>query len=177
MSKKKKSGARTSSGQLSRAKKAIYHETDPARLVRMRDAALTSISNPLWGTQIGQMHLRGEINAIQLSAGQKWFQLLRAYQQAIGAKTIAPQSLEIGRGSSDPDIETEHGRKLATREAAITAEFEKAVSAIGSGSERDKALRRLAEDCALDFSERRHAICGLDLLAGIYGLTSNRICA
>lgn len=177
MSKKKKSGARTNSGQLSRAKKAIYHETDPARLVRMRDAALTSISNPLWGTQIGQMHLRGEINAIQLSAGQKWFALLRAYQQAIGAKTIAPQSLEIGRGGSEPDIETERGRTLAAKEEAVAAEFEKVVSAIGSGSDRDRALRRLAEDKALDFSERRAAICGLDLLAMCYGLTNSRVCA
>src|SRR5690348_6872410 len=104
MSKKKKSGLRTASGQLSRAKKAIYHETDPARLVRMRDEALSRVSNPLWGTQIGQMYLRGEINAVQLSAGQKWFALLSAYQQAIGAKSIAPQSFEIGRGGSEPDI-------------------------------------------------------------------------
>jgi hypothetical protein len=177
MSKKKKSGARTNSGQLSRAKKAIYHETDPARLVRMRDAALTSISNPLWGTQIGQMHLRGEINAVQLSAGQKWFMLLAAYHQAIGARSIAPQSLEIGRGSSEPDTETERGRKLAEREQAITAEYDKVLRSIGSGTERDKALRRLADDKALDFYERRQAICGLDVLAGVYGLTNNRICA
>lgn len=177
MSKKKKSGLRTASGQLSRAKKAIYHETDPARLVRMRDAALTSVSNQLWGTQIGQMHLRGIINAVQLSAGQKWFALLEAYKQAIGAKSIAPQSLEIGRGSSEPDTETERGRNLAAREQAITAEYNKVLQSIGSGSDRDKALRRLADDKALDFEERRHAILGLDLLAEIYRLTNSRVCA
>lgn len=177
MSKKKKSGVRTASGQLSRAKKAIYHETDPARIVRLREEALSRVSNPLWGTQIGQMHLRGEINAVQLSAGQKWFALLAAYRQAIGAKSIAPQSLEIGRGSSEPDIETDRGLRLAERERAVTAEYNKIIQSVGSGSERDRALRRLADDKALDFYERRQAICGLDALAFAYGLTNNRFCA
>lgn len=143
----------------------------------MRDEALARAGNPLWGTPLGQMHLRGEINAVQLSAGEKFIVLLSAYNRAIGAKSVASPSLEIGRGAAQPDPDTEVGEKIAERERIVMDEYEAVMRLIGSGTSRDRALRRLADGKAIDFAERRDAICGMDILAVYYHLTNSRVCA
>lgn len=175
MPRKKRTVPRTPSGAISRARALIFKETDPTHLVRLRDAAVQSVANPLFGSELGRLHMSGIINAIQLSAGQKWTRIFQLYQRIIGAKQIHPQSLQLGAASHDPDPESEGGKKQTDLEMVIRAEYDGAIKAIGHGSEREKVLRHLADDQAIPYFERQHAICGLNRLADFYRLTNAKL--
>ena len=54
----------------------------PTEISRLRDAALAGMKDPIWGTQLGILHLSGKLTTSQLAAGKRWAELARDYSAA-----------------------------------------------------------------------------------------------
>ena len=54
----------------------------PTEISRLRDAALAGMKDPIWGTQLGILHLSGKLTNSQLAAGKRWAELARDYSTA-----------------------------------------------------------------------------------------------
>ena len=67
----------------------------PTEISRLRDAALAGMKDPIWGTQLGILHLSGKLTNSQLAAGKRWAELARDYSAAVGAPR-APRSGRLG---------------------------------------------------------------------------------
>lgn len=171
MGRAKKAGKRTPSGQLSRAGKQAMRAVPLVEIARERDAYLADRGDPLWGSGIGKMHLTGKISLAELESGRRWFNMLAAYYSAIGAKDIKSACLEVGVGGHEPDPDSDLGVELAAKEKSIVDEYQRTLSAIGSASPANRALRMLYRDDYLDFQELAYAISGLKALSIYYRLT------
>jgi len=159
---KRKLGKRTPSGQLSRAvKQPAQAGIAPAVFGRVRDALAADLIDPIWGTQLGQMHLRNEIDTVQFDAAKRWFNVLNDYFQK--SSTSQPG---IGNGEADPN--SEPGRK-----GQPTA-YDRGLRVLSKDSLSEKAVRRLFRGEYLDFAERLHAANGLNVLAHHYKFTNAR---
>ena len=77
----------------------------PTEISRLRDAALTGMKDPIWGTQLGILHLSGKLTNSQLAAGKRWAELARDYSTAQQSpKPPRSPALEASAGSAvDPD--------------------------------------------------------------------------
>lgn len=174
-----KSGPRTPSGQLSRAGRAAAQAIAPAALARARDAVLALLADPLWESELGRMHLRGELNAVQTEAGKRWGNLARAYLKAIGAKDIKSPCFEGGHGSIDPDPASDRGQAQIKYDMEVADDYNRAKGALeDDGIYAFKIVNKLCrENKPLDFVDKVHAISGLNALAIYFGLTKKAISA
>ena len=170
---KLKQGDRTPSGQLSRAASVACRAVSPAELVRMREAALRGVSDPMWGSSYGRMHLEGVINASQLEAAKRWDLLARAYKAAIGAREVKAMDLSGPGPHSAVDPASEEGQRQAKRDAQIVADFEAARKALESfGVLSLRSIRLICEDGLTgSYVQRTYAAAGLNFLAAFWGLT------
>lgn len=98
------------------------------------------------GTPVGRMMIRGEFklgreapNATQsrYDAANWFFGLYHGFQRAVGSKTIAPQSYEVGSKGEPVDPFSEAGERLSRKEKRITREFQSAkLSGLSVGAEK-----------------------------------------
>ena len=91
----------------------------PTEISRLRDAALAGMKDPIWGTQLGILHLSGKLTNSQLAAGKRWAELARDYSTAQQSpKPPRSVALEASGGSAvDPD--SAKGVKEARRHSQI----------------------------------------------------------
>lgn len=73
-------GIREANGRLSRAAKQIVGADSVGEIKRLREAALSGMRDPLWGTQLGRLFLEGKIVAAQFRAGRQWGELIEKWR-------------------------------------------------------------------------------------------------
>lgn len=166
---------RTPSGQLSREGRNQVNAMAPAVIVRMREAAKALAIDPLWGTELGRMHLQGELSATQLEAGKRWANLARAHAAAICSKGIKAMNIGGSSSGAEPDPDSEAGIKIAERESRTVDRYRDAEGrVIDCGTRVLFAVAALCEDDRpLEWAEKREAVKGLDALSSHWGLTTN----
>lgn len=149
----------------------------PAEVRRLRDAALSGMRDPLWGTEIGRLYLAGKITATMFAAGKRWAELAASYGQALQSPAPDPKAISLehtGRASIDPD--TPEGRREARRHARAVQSFIDAHAAITASADRGRRIAGIVRDVC----ERGNLVVGhqnlidlsrgLSLLAAFWGL-------
>jgi hypothetical protein len=136
--------ARTPSGQLSRAGRE--REFPPAQVKRLRDAAMTGLRDPEWGTELGRLYLEGTITAAMYAAGKEWREKAARYVSTLGHFPVRTLLIEGRGGSMPPDPDTTEGQKRARREAAAMERFFEAHHVLlSAGKMAEATVRRLCE--------------------------------
>jgi hypothetical protein len=121
-------------------------EFPPVQVRRLRDAALSGLRDPEWGTELGRLYLARRISEAQYAAGKWWVETAAWYHQALGVQPLRSASVELGRGGSSPDPDSMRGKELAVREAERAERYFEAHSVLmnaGQGAER--AVRDVCE--------------------------------
>jgi len=150
-------------------------EYPPAKIKRLRDAAMRRMEDPQWGTELGRLSLQKVITDEQYEAGKWWSKLAAQFHAAIEAFPVRSASVEFGRGGAKPDPDSPEGQRIAKREANQAEDFF-AAHAILVQSGCETVVRRLCEQdegpCGMGelLSVRR----GLSVLADHRGLTNQR---
>ena len=108
----------------------------PTEISRLRDAALAGMKDPIWGTQLGILHLSGKLTSSQLAAGKRWAELAADYSAATQSpKPPRSVALEASAGSAvDPDSAKGREKPVGTP---------KSFTAISAPSRRYAAPARL----------------------------------
>jgi hypothetical protein len=110
---------RTPSGRIVRD----AHLLAPAVVKRMVDAAAASARDPLFGSQLGRLHLNGKLTSSQLAAGKHWAELTSDYSAACRSPP-APRTLSIDTPGGTPiDPDSERGEKEVAYHEQITAAY------------------------------------------------------
>lgn len=159
--------------QNGRAQRNREHPASQIR--RLRDAALAKMSDPKWGTELGRLYLAGRISEVQFAAGEWWAEAAAKFRQAIGAFPMKSPSVELGRGGTSPDPDSDEGRKIAVREAEQAERFFEAHAVLlSAGLGAEKAVRDVCERgvCSIFESELKALRLGLLALAVHRGLTN-----
>lgn len=170
----RKPGKRAPSGQLSREGRSAAEALSPAMLGLLKNEVVRSLHDPLWGSQLGMMNLKGQISVPELEAGKRWGNLARRYQSVLGARGIQPVTLERLGASCDYDPDSREGQELVAAEKRICDDFEAALRVlVDTGRQAQYAVRLICEeDAVLTWEQRQHAKCGLSALADHWGLTN-----
>jgi hypothetical protein len=111
MSRRKSLVARQPNGQPRRQPQG----PSPTEIVRLRDAALAGLRDPIWGTTLGRLYLAGKLTSSQFAAGRRWAELVKVYASAC-LSPRPPRSAKLERGDGmavDPDSAV--GRREARR--------------------------------------------------------------
>ncbi len=145
---------------------------------RLRDAAMSGLRDPMWGTELGRLHLTGKITTVQFAAGRQWCEYAARYQQALCCPSPDPKAVaweSLKSEGADPD--SPEGRKEARRHVRSVASYQDAHVALKSSL--GVSVRILQQVCERDemltgHMELQSLICGLDALAGFWGLTDGR---
>lgn len=160
---------REPNGRLSRAGREVTGAMAPAAIRRLRDAALAGMAAPEWGTELGLMYLRQEVDAPLYEAGRRWARLATEAQRATGAPVHVGSGGNLERGHDRrPDPETPAGRHEAERDRAIVADANAALHALdAAGQGPRKAVIRVCQDNrpAIGPEERNFLLAGLAALA------------
>lgn len=175
---KRKSGlfmVREPNGRPSR-QEPTTKQCSPGEVRRLRDAAMTSMRDPEWGTQIGRLFLEGKLTADRFEAGKRWAAKVAAYHKAILARPNAPAIAIEGRGHSHPiDPGSEAGQLEAIKDLTAISEMEEAHAVlIGAGMLAEQAVRHTCEqDEAPVGTEGLNSLdIGLLWLSSYWGLTT-----
>ena len=120
----------------------------PTEISRLRDAALAGMKDPIWGTQLGILHLSGKLTNAQLAAGKRWAELARDYSTAQQSpKPPRSAALEASAGSAaDPD--SAKGAREARRHSQIVHGYLGALEAL----KRTGEIPRLAVRDVCEFN-------------------------
>jgi hypothetical protein len=160
---------REPNGRLSRAGREATGALAPAAVRRLRDAALAGMAAPEWGTELGLMYLRQEIEASLYEAGRRWARLAAEAQRATGAPAHVGSGGNLERmRDRQPDPETPAGQREAERDRAILADTKAALAALeGAGAAPLKAVKQVCEGNrpAIGIADRTALRAGLDALA------------
>lgn len=187
-----KTFAREPNGRLSRASREAIDPTPPAAIRRLRDAALSGMAAPEWGTELGLMYLRGEIAAPLYETGRRWLRLVEAWRHATGCPAPHPRSgANFGSGGKSPEPdpavavldakgeptgEFRFPSRLAHRQAeadrAIIDDMAAAHKALAADAAALRAVRCLCEanEAPIGAEGRADAIRGLTVLAVFWGV-------
>jgi hypothetical protein len=142
-------GTRFASGDLDRASRGERpSDFSPAAVRRLKEFALSNVKMKEYGTALGRLYLDEKITSHEYASGQRWDELHRGYQAAIGTLKSLPKSLAIGEGGGghDPDPETEAGAEHAKRDRAAIARFNEAHRVLCSaGMLAELTMRNLCE--------------------------------
>lgn len=165
---------REPNGRISRA--LNEREFPPAQVKRLRDAAMSGLRDPEWGTEMGRLYLEGKISAEMYAAGKWWRDLASRYKSAIGAPPPNPKAImfEMGRGSSPVDPDSAAGKEEAQKDTKAVATFLEAHAALlGAGMLSERLVRRLCEqdESPVGENERESVRRGLMWIAQHRGLT------
>ena len=118
----------------------------PTEISRLRDAALAGMKDPIWGTQLGILHLSGKLTSSQLAAGKRWAELAADYSAAMQSpKPPRSVALEASAGSAvDPD--SAKGAREARRHSQIVHGYLGALEALRRTGEAPRlAVRDVCE--------------------------------
>lgn len=152
------------------------HELAPVTVRRLRDAALTGLRDPEWGTELGRLYLAGKLTSEAYAAGKRWRELAARYSRALCSPSPDPKAIAMERsGSSVIDPDTPEGAREARRHVRAVASFidaHVALKAAGRGSE--VVVRGVCErDETIPGHQAMLALSqGLNALAGFWGLTN-----
>ncbi len=174
MSRRKSMAQREPNGRIQRV------QLPPASEVRrLRDAALSGMRDPLWGTELGRLHLGGKITAAMLAAGRQWGESASKYHQALQSPSPDPKAINFNRGAGgeaiDPD--SPEGRKEARRHARAVQSFIDAHVALTTTSAASERVVRLVceRNEMLTGHEGLIALTnGLSTLADFWGMADGR---
>lgn len=83
-------GARTPSGQLSRAKAALAKGQSPSEWARIRDNLLATARNPHLGYELGRLFFHNRITASQFEAGRRYADTVQISLRTIGLQCLDP---------------------------------------------------------------------------------------
>lgn len=160
-----------------RAQRTPEHSASEVR--RLRDAALSGMRDPLWGTELGRLYLVGKITSTMYAAGKRWGELSSKYSQALCSPSPDPRAVCFDRsGGSSVDPDSHEGRKEARRHVRAVASFVDAHASLKTdgGSMAERVVRSLCErNQMLSGHVELLALCsGLSTIAGFWGLTDSR---
>jgi len=150
----------------------------PSEVRRLRDAALSGMRDPTWGTELGRLYLVGKITATMYAAGKRWGEMASQYSQALCSPSPDPKAVCFDRsGGESPDPDSYEGRREARRHQRAIASFIDAHAALQTnqpGSER--LIRSMCErnEMLLGHESLLSLSRGLSELAGFWGLTDLR---
>lgn len=120
-------------------------EIAPLAAKRLRDAALSGMRDPEWGSELGRLYLNGTITPAMYAAGKRWREQAETYHRSIGVFPVRSASAEPGRGASQPDPDSDEGRRIAKREADGAERFFAAHAALMVDPVAESAVRALCE--------------------------------
>lgn len=145
------------------------HES-PAEVRRLRDAALSGMRDPEWGTELGRLFLVGKVTPQEFAAGKRWAKLSAAYSVALQSPAADPRAMnpEGGGQSHPPDADSHEGKAEAERHRRATEAYLSAEGALLEiGVARFYAVKVVCD--------RNETLCGYqqlrDLKAGLFGLS------
>jgi hypothetical protein len=145
---------------------------------RLRDAAMSGMRDPMWGTELGRLHLVGKITAEQFAAGKKWGEFAANYSQALCSPAPDPKAVcWESMGGEPPDPDSPEGRKEARRHVRSVQSFQDAHAALKTtAGASERILRQVCErgEMLCGHAELLSLICGLNGLAHFWGLTDSR---
>lgn len=145
---------------------------------RLRDAALSGMRDPTWGTELGRLYLVGKITAEMFAAGKRWGEMAVQYSQALCSPCPDPKAVCFDRsGGESPDPDSHEGRREARRHVRAIASFIDAHAALKTDSPpSERIVRAMCErNEMLPGHESLIALSrGLAVLAGFWGLTHHR---
>lgn len=166
---KRKDGARTPSGQLSRAGEAKEPRYAPAAIKRLADNAIAAASDPRLGTEAGRLLLAGKLTARQAGAAWAFADIAAEYQRAIEAPRVTAATLERAAKGADPEQGTPAADAMARRIKRAVSRYERASDVLSAqGAQTARAVRLLSEGrgvALLTHEAFTAAKSGLDALA------------
>jgi hypothetical protein len=153
-------------------------EFPPAAVKRLRDAAMSGMADPEWGSAAGRLFLAGKISTVQYAAAKRWAERVEKYHHAINAPPPNPRALVIGGAShgNPPDPDSEEGRKRAAKETQAVTDFKAAHGVLcAAGMISEAVVRNVCERDAYPAGqlELEAAQRGLLWLAQFWGLTNH----
>lgn len=144
---KRKPGDRYPSGKL----KGVKHEreeTPPMKIRRALDQVMHEVSNPLFGTAIGRLLLRQEINEHQYSAGIRFAEIEGRYRRIMGFALLTPKSPSFERSYVGHD----NARVDQKRIDKAKEQHEELLKLIGSKDHKGYMRRALDHVCVDDLN-------------------------
>jgi len=153
----------------------------PSEVRRLRDAALSGMRDPTWGTELGRLYLVGKITAGMYAAGKRWGEMASKYSQALCSPSPDPKAVCLDRtGGESPDPDSYEGRREARRHERAVASFIDARAALNSalntnGVPCEREVRAICErDELLPGHESLISLKrGLTILSDFWGLTGS----
>lgn len=173
MGRRKSLAQREPNGRIQRVQ-----EHSPAEVRRLRDAALSGMRDPLWGTELGRLYLVGKITSGMYAAGKRWAELSARYSQALCSPSPDPKAVCFDRGGGEsPDPESHEGRREVRRHQRAIASFIDAHAALKTASmAAERIVRSLCErdETLVGHDGMMSLSTGLSVLAHFWGLTDSR---
>lgn len=150
----------------------------PSEVRRLRDAALSGMRDPTWGTELGRLYLAGKVTAMGFSAGKRWAEQASKYSQALCSPSADPRAIDLNRSGGEPvDPDSPEGLKEARRHERAVSSFMDAYAALRSTrGDAERAVRSVCErdEMLAGYDGHLALVRGLDALASYWGLTENR---
>lgn len=162
---KRKAGARTPSGQLSRA--GQESALAPTAVKRLLSAAIAKASDPRLGSEVGRLLLADKLTARQAAAAWKFAEVRAQYESAIEAPRVKSPQFERGAKASPPDEQSAAGQAIAAKTRQAVRRYERAHAVLAAcGQDAERAVRLLVGDVALvGYEPLTRARDALDALA------------
>ncbi len=150
----------------------------PSEVRRLRDAALSGMRDPTWGTELGRLYLVGKVTATMYAAGKRWGDMSSLYSQALQSPAPDPKAVSFDRsGGSSPDPDSHEGRREARRHERAVASFIDAHAALKTHSPAsERVVRSMCErnEMLAGHENLLRLTEGLFVLAAFWGLTDSR---
>lgn len=150
----------------------------PSEVRRLRDAALSGMRDPTWGTEIGRLYLAGKISSMAYAAGKRWAEQAVLYSRALCSPSPDPKAVCFDRSGGDSlDPDSHEGRKEVRRHQRAVASFVDAHAALCAClPSPERVVRAMCErNEMLTGHESLLALNrGLLALASFWGLTDSR---
>jgi hypothetical protein len=141
-------------------------------VVRLRDAALAGMRDPVWATSIGRLYLAGKLTSSQFAAGKRWADLAAEYSAACLAPR-QPRSAKLERGDASPvDPDSPQGQKEARQHVQTVHAWATASEALNrTGAAPRTAVRDVCEQNLSPVGELQLVALrsGLSALAMLWG--------
>lgn len=135
---------RSGSGRATRA--GHEREFAPTQAKRLRDAALAQMADAEWGTELGRLFIKGQISPAHYAAGKRLAEWSDRYRVAIaGPGRTKSGAVEVGRGATPPDPDSDRGRVVAKADAAHVGKFNEALAVLARSGDNG-ITRRVCED-------------------------------
>jgi hypothetical protein len=140
---------REPSGRPSRAQDDHGRNYGPTEVRRLRDAALRGLRDAEWGTELGALFLEKKITGEMYGAGKWWADTAALYHSALDAPSPSPKALSVERGAqgSQPDTDSDEGRRRAAKDRQAVKDFREAHAVLrGGGLLAEWHVRALCEE-------------------------------